>query len=214
MYNFTLHYYHNISYAWQVSVFVLIFQRPRGMETFYSYWVSILWCDVLFCNDSLETLCIKIWRSAHKRHILQTCNIVCRPCVFEWAPQSSYNPPRQQHKHHWAYDYLANSMNIHTQPTDCEAEIAAGAWGLGPRETACWKSRYSSDWGGGLYSQAPQLLPGHDWTGQLKKTGGTRKTRVGHFWWLNKNNDGKFIPRTKLLCTSNLLYDDTINSIL
>lgn len=38
-------------------------------------------------------------------------------------------------------------MNIHTQQSDCEAEIAAGAWGLGPRRpaTAPWYAHYYLD---------------------------------------------------------------------
>jgi len=48
-------------------------------------------------------------------------------------------------------------MNIHTQQTDCEAEIAAGAWGLGPRHptTAHWKGRYSSVWEDGHRAKLP-----------------------------------------------------------
>lgn len=49
--------------------------------------------------------------------------------VLEWAPQPHYKPLRQQYKHQWAHDYVASWMNIHTQQNNCEAEIAAGAWG-------------------------------------------------------------------------------------
>lgn len=59
-------------------------------------------------------------------------------------------------------------MNIHTQQANCEAEIAAGARGLGAQRpaTACWNGHNSSGCGDVRYSQAPKLMPEQDLRGR------------------------------------------------
>lgn len=75
-------------------------------------------------------------------------------------------------------------MNIHTQQTDCEAEIAAGARGLGPRRptTARWNGHYSSGWGDGRRSQAPQLLPEHYRLYRPRQKNKEDLTEIGTLW--------------------------------
>lgn len=68
-------------------------------------------------------------------------------------------------------------MNIHTQQSDCEAEIAAGAWGLGPRRPAMapWYGHYYLDEvmaAAAKQHNCRQNWTGLDWTGLASKTVG------------------------------------------
>lgn len=91
-------------------------------------------------------------------------------------------------------------MNIHTQQSDCEAEIAAGAWGPdAPRRLRGMATIIWMRWRPLQPSSTTAARTGLDWTGKASPA-----RQRGKYSQQNKDNDHKFEKKDRPFDSSSI----------